>query len=275
MDRRLTPFSGRIAAESLRGSVKADTYVAPEPRQIAGNPFLLAEPGGARDRQCLAGDSFGLIETRGDWAFGQAAKDGYCGWLPAGALTDPVTATHRVAARTTWLYPSHGVRPPALADLHCNARVRHLGAEGRWARVACGGLEGFVPEAHLRPLDTPETDPVAVLKRFIGTPYVWAGNTGFGIDCSGLVQAALLACGQPCPGDSDLQEQALGRSLGPGEALKARDLIFWKGHVAMLADDTTLLHANGHAMCVAWEPVAEAIARIEAAGHPMLSARRL
>jgi hypothetical protein len=275
MDRRITPFSGRVAAESLRGSVAAEAYVTPVPRQIAGNPFLLAEPGSARDRQCLAGDHFGLIETRGDWAYGQAARDDYCGWLPATALTDPVTPTHRVNTRTTWLYPTSGVRPPALADLHFNARVLHLGTEGRWDRVSCGGIEGFVPSAHLRPLGEPETDPVAVLKRFEGTPYVWAGNTGFGIDCSGLVQAALLACGIPCPGDSDLQEKALGRRLGPDEALRARDLIFWKGHVAMLADDATLLHANGHAMCVAWEPVAEAIARIEAAGHPMLSARRL
>jgi hypothetical protein len=225
MDRRITPFSGRVAAETLRGSVDAEAYVTPEPRQIAGNPFLLATPGGERDRQLLAGDSFGLIEARGDWAYGQSAKDGYCGWLPAAALTDPVTATHRITVRTTWIYPTPGVRPSALADLHLNARVLHLGTEGRWDRVSCGGVEGFVPSAHLAPLEQPETDPVAVLKLFEGTPYVWAGNTGFGIDCSGLVQAALIACGQPCPGDSDLQEKALGRPLGPDEPLKARDLI--------------------------------------------------
>jgi cell wall-associated NlpC family hydrolase len=131
-----------------------------------------------------------------------------------------------------------------------------------------------VPEAHLRPLDTPETDPVAVLKRFIGTPYVWAGNTGFGIDCSGLVQAALLACGQPCPGDSDLQEQALGRPLAAGEPLERGDLIFWKGHVAMAVDEATLIHANAHAMAVAYEGAATAIARIEAQGGGQTTSRR-
>jgi cell wall-associated NlpC family hydrolase len=116
---------------------------------------------------------------------------------------------------------------------------------------------------------------VRVLRLFEGTPYLWAGNTGFGIDCSGLVQAALIACGIACPGDSDLQEAAVGRPLSSGTPLRARDLVFWKGHVAMLADDATLLHANGAAMSVAWERLPAAIARMEGLGLPVRAVRRL
>lgn len=275
MDRRVTPFSGRVAAVSLRGAVEAERFVEPEVRQVAGNPFLLASPDGARDRQFLAGDGFGLIEVRDGWAYGQAVKDGYCGWVPAAALVAPVEATHRVSVRTTWLYPEAGVRPPAVADLHFGSRVRLLEEKGRWARVSVGGGEGWVPAGHLREVGEVLTDPTEVLRLFLGVPYVWAGNTGFGLDCSGLVQAALLACGVACPGDSDLQEQAVGRALAAGEVPRARDMVFWKGHVAMLEDDATLLHANGHAMMVSREPVGTALERIAAQGSELLSIRRL
>ena len=105
-DPRTTAFSGRVADVALSGKVTAEAFVTPQARQVAGNPFLLRDPGGRRDRQLLTGDDFGAIETRGGWTFGQAAKDGYCGWLPAAALVAPVVATHRVSVRTTWPIPS-------------------------------------------------------------------------------------------------------------------------------------------------------------------------
>lgn len=275
MDRRTTPFSGRVAATRLRDAVDAEVYADGEPMQVRGNPFLLDRPEGARDRQMLTGDGFVCLDRRDGWAYGIAGKDGYCGWIPEEALVAEVAPTHRVKARTSWVYPDAAVREPPLFDTHFGAPVRVLDAQGAWCRVLSGGVEGYLPAAHLRPIDEREADPVAVLRLFLGTPYLWAGNTGFGIDCSGLVQAALLACGHACPGDSDLQEQALGAPLPEREPGRAGDLWFWRGHVAMQADDTTLIHATGHAMAVIAEPLETALARIAAAGTPVSSHRRL
>ncbi len=275
MDRRITPANGRVAARGLEGRVTAEDFVDPVPRQVTGNPFLCAAPWGHHDRQLLRGDDFDLYETRDDWAYGRAAKDGYCGWLPAAALVDPVAPTHRIAVRSTWVYPSAGVRGGPLYDLHFGSRVAAIGQSGRWTEILSGGITGFVPTAHLRSVDSREADPLEVLRLYLGTPYLWAGNTGFGIDCSGLVQAALLACGIACPGDSDLQEAALGRPLAEHEPLRPRDLVFWDGHVAMVADDDRFLHAYGHAMLTGYEPVATAIPRILAAGNPVTSRRRI
>jgi cell wall-associated NlpC family hydrolase len=134
--------------------------------------------------------------------------------------------------------------------------------------------DGFVPMIHLAPVDSRMPDPVVVAEMFLGTPYLWGGNSRAGIDCSGLVQAALLACGIACPGDSDLQSESVGTELGPDAPLRRGDLVFWKGHVALVADPTRLIHAYGHIMATGYEGTNDAIARIAANGTPVLTRRR-
>jgi cell wall-associated NlpC family hydrolase len=133
----------------------------------------------------------------------------------------------------------------------------------------------YVPDAHLAPLDRNEADFVAVAERFLGTPYLWGGKTALGLDCSGLVQVALTACGVACPRDSDMQEEVLGTAVpADPSALSRGDLVFWKGHVAIARDRSNLLHANAYHMAVAIEPIAEAVVRIRNAGSEITSIRR-
>jgi cell wall-associated NlpC family hydrolase len=127
------------------------------------------------------------------------------------------------------------------------------------------------------PLDHREPDFVAVAERFVGTPYLWGGKSSLGIDCSGLVQVSLEAAGIGCPRDSDMQQAGLGRALEPHEASKLQrgDLIFWKGHVAIVRDGSTMVHANAHHMATVIEPTEPAIARIKQAGSEVVAIKRL
>ena len=134
-------------------------------------------------------------------------------------------------------------------------------------------LVGVHEKRHLVELDAVERDFVAVAERFLGAPYLWGGKTSLGIDCSGLVQVALTACGVPCPRDSDMQEHALGWPARLAE-LRRGDLLFWEGHVAIARDHDTIIHANAFHMQVAIEPAAEAVARISAIGSEITSVRR-
>ncbi len=166
-----------------------------------------------------------------------------------------------MAALRTYVFADPSIKARASGPLSMNALVRVEAREGRFAKLEG---EGWVVEDLLSPIGQFEIDPADVAVRYLGAPYLWGGRESLGLDCSGLIQQALYACGRACPRDTD-QQQALGEPVEQ-PALWRNDLVFWRGHVGIMLDAHTLLHANAHHMMVAQEPLAEAIARIEAAG---------
>lgn len=268
-DRRLTPANGRVADLSLAGQVAADRYLAPRPaRIVTAVEDLRPAPGAMRDRQMLFGEEVGVYERRGGWAFVRADRDGYVGYVRTAALAPRRPATHRVGVLATHLYAAEDMKSADLMSLPFGARVTVTAERRRFWETP----DGFIPKPHLRPLDRPFADPVTVAQLFFGVPYLWGGNSTRGIDCSGLVQAAHLACDRPCPGDSDMQRGWFGtEAVGAPER---GDLWFWQGHVGLVVDQETLIHANAHHMAVAYEALQAAELRIQAQGGGPVIARR-
>ena len=234
-----------------------------------------AEAGAEQMDQLLFGEAFAVLEESGGFAFGQALRDGYVGYVDMETLSAPVLSpTHRVTALRTYAFVEANLKTPPLALLSINALVTVDAVEGRYAKIA---RLGWIVTDHLRPIgEAFEADPAAVASRFLGAPYLWGGRESLGLDCSGLVQQALYACGRACPRDSD-QQQALGGPLDVAddlEGLRRNDLVFWRGHVGIMLDETSLLHANGHHMATAIEPLNEAVKRIAAAGSGQPTAFR-
>jgi len=180
-----------------------------------------------------------------------------------------------VTALHTLVFPGPSIKLPATETLSFGCQLVVARMDEPFAVTAAGG---YVAAVHLAPMETMETDFVAVAEQFVGTPYVWGGKTSLGIDCSGLLQLALDACGVACPRDSDMQERALGSALAPPHALdrlRRGDLVFWKGHVAIARDEATLVHASAQRMAVAFEETTAAIARIRPIAGEVTSVRRL
>jgi cell wall-associated NlpC family hydrolase len=279
-DPRLTPARADLAAKKLEGKVEAARYVEGQAYEVIEPQTPLRakpEPDAPLLTEALKGERVTIYDMNAEgWAWGQLAADGFVGWLPANALA-PAGAppTHKVTALRTFAFPGPSIKLPPLEALPLGARLGVVRVADRMAVTRSGA---YVPSPHLAALEVYEPDFVAVAERFLGAPYLWGGKTALGLDCSGLVQVALTAAGISCPRDSDMQEQALGAPAAAGADfadMQRGDLIFWKGHVAIVRDHASLLHANAFHMAVAIEPIAEAIARIRASGSEIASARRV
>jgi cell wall-associated NlpC family hydrolase len=279
-DPRVTPARADLAARHLQGKVAAARFAEGRVMEVIEPQAPLRReprPDAPLATEALKGERVTIYDTNAEgFAWGQLAADNYVGWLPSNALAPAAVApTHKVAALRTFAFPGPSIKLSPIEALPLGATLAVARGVDRMA-VTVGGA--YVPAVHLKPIGDYERDFVAVAERFLGVPYLWGGKTALGLDCSGLVQVSLAACGIACPRDSDMQEAALGAAIA-ATADKAEfqrgDLIFWKGHVAIVRDRESLVHANAFHMAVAIEPVAEAIARIRAAGSEITAVRRI
>ncbi len=281
LDPRLHAWRPDLADIRLKGRVEAARFVEGMPRRVvaAAAPIKRVPRSDAGlESEALRGETVMVFEDLGEgWSWGQLETDSYVGYVPSDALSaEAPEPTHRVAALRTFLYPGPDLKLPARACLSLGARLALAGTtetRGTTYRLLAGG-EGAVVAAHVAPLEAPpEGDFVAVAERFLATPYLWGGRTSIGLDCSGLVQLSLMAAGHAAPRDTDLQAAMIGRPLEGGTAagLRRGDLVFWAGHVGILIDGETMIHASGRQMAVVIEPLADAVARIGA----VIGVRRL
>src|SRR4051812_22130397 len=273
-DRRLTPARADLAAAHLKGQVEASRVVAGEHFSIGqGRASWRVAPTAeaAQDSELLWGEAVTVYERKNGWAWVQAAKDGYVGYVQDSALTAPFAADARISAVLAPLFSAASIKAPLRDLLPLNAEVQRGRLEGDYHEIADGC---YVHYRHLTGLDEHSTDFVAVAERFAGVPYVWGGKSFSGLDCSGLIQTALQACGITCPRDTDMQQAALGETISTAD-LQRGDLVFWKGHVGVMQNPTHLLHANGFHMQVASELLVEAVMRIEKIAGPVVAIKRL
>ncbi len=272
LDPRLNVFRADLADEALRGRVKAQHYVKPIAARIAVPVAPLhktPEPDATQISQALFGEACEVFEKRNGWAWVRLKRDGYVGYVKEQNLGAPTAPTHFVSNISTILLPGPDLKSQPAQPLYLNseAAVSHL--QGLYACLATGGA---VHASHLSILGKRENDFVAVAERFLNVPYYWGGKTHAGLDCSGLAQVSLQACGIEALRDSDMQEKSLGVTVANQSDLKRGDLVFWPGHMGIMQSATQMIHANGHFMKVTSDLLQDAIARSD---RPISSIKRL
>lgn len=266
-------FAGPDPVEvALAGEIGAVRYVEPRPLMCAApRAMLRAAPDAAAEAvsELIFGEGFEIVEVKNGFALGRCLADRYIGWVPFEALADAgAPPTHSITARVAPVFGAASIKAAVTAELPFGARLCGV-MDDNFLALAGGGF------VHRRHVEAAPRDRFAAARLFMGAPYLWGGRTPLGVDCSGLVQAALAADGIALRRDTDLQ-------LAQGEAVAfaARspgDLLFFPGHVGLLVDGDRLLHANAHWMAVVEEPLADVIARLTASGvaEPVTGVRRL
>lgn len=237
----------------------APHYARAEPMMVIGAAVAIRaapDPAAPATSELACGEGFAVLDQAGGWAWGYCAHDHYVGYVPDALLGAPSPVTHVVDQPAALVFADADIKAPVRARWPLGTRFEATGTQGDFLATA----SGFVHRRHARPIDTPIIDPVAVAEAMAGTPYRWGGRGGDGIDCSGLVQRAWGLAGTPLPRDSD-QQRSAGRALDPTETARRGDLVFLPGHVGIMVDEESLVHATAFWMSVTVEPLATVLAR--------------
>ena len=266
-DPRLHAYRPDLADEALRGQVEAPRFVHGSLKRIVAPVAALYKvPDALSERQseCLFGEDVKVFEEKNGFCWVQAQQDGYVGYIEQSKIGSIGNQpTHRVNVPRTFQYRDADLRSPMISPLSMGSRISVIGeAETRGTRYAKLDNGSFVVFNHITPVSTLADDYVTIAESFIHTPYLWGGKSGLGIDCSGLVQLALMMTGRTVLRDTDMQQATIGKDIAPEDGLQRGDLVFWKGHVAIMVDSGTLIHANGASMDVRKENLDHAIERI-------------
>lgn len=279
---RSRPFDTRSTAvrEDLADVAAADQHLAPH--YAAAVPHVCVAPSAmlhgrpeasvSAVTQLLHGETFQVLDVRAGWAWGYCGHDHYVGYLRADALIrsqDGASPGHRVRPGGGLLFSGADIKAPVIAALPAGALV-----DGTVESDFLATAQGWVHIRHVAPVSAPEEDWAEVARTFLGMPYLWGGRGGGGIDCSGLVQVALGLCGHATARDTDQQAGSVGRLLAEDEVLQRGDIVFFPGHVGIMTDSETLVHANAYWMRVTEEPLADVVERLRPLHAQPVTARR-
>lgn len=211
---------------------------------------------GKSETQLVLGEIFIVEEEKSGWCKGACAHDGYAGYVESKYLTKLVTPpTHIMTAARSHTYRDAAIKSPLINTLSFGSLITVATHDKGFAQIDNGA---WIYQKHIAAIDAFDEDPVATAKKFLETPYYWGGRSGFGIDCSGLVQVSLARAGIAAPRDTEMQETTLGTDA---DTHRAGDIIFFPGHAGIMADDHNLIHANAFHMKVTIEPLSTVAGR--------------
>lgn len=234
--------------------------------------------------QALYGEQLELLQAKDQWSEIRLRNDGYSGYIENRHIQSSENqSTHRIKQRSTPLFTQPDIKSPVQCLLYLGSEV-HL-SECEHEQFYQTDEQLFVWKQHAQhkhiPLQSPLADLAATL--FLEAPYLWGGRTPCGLDCSAVVQLSALLLGWQLPRDTKDQvpffergssnKNTTGRSASsPTPAIpvayedkQKNDLVYWPGHVAIMCDAQTVVHATAHSLSCCTESLQAVEAR---AGKP-------
>ena len=260
-DTRITPIRRDLASTAYKAIVKRKKYVTAKLATVksAFTP-LYSNKGSKLSTQLLYGEECDVFETKNGWSWIQSRRDNYVGYTPTINLTRKIYKPNsKVISLRTVIYTKPDIKSVTKGYLSFNSLVEVIKIKGKYSLIK---NLGWCPSLDLAKIKSSKFNHIDLSKQYLDTPYLWGGRDSMGIDCSGLVQNLHQINNRPFPRDTDMQEIFVTKEVKYEKDLKAGDLVFWKGHVAMMIDNSNIIHANAFHMKTAIEPLSTAKKRI-------------
>ena len=260
-DTRITPIRRDLASTAYKAIVKRKKYVTAK-RATVKSAFtpLYSNKGSKLSTQLLYGEECDVFETKNGWSWIQSRRDNYVGYTPTIHLTRKIYKPNsKVISLRTVIYTKPDIKSVTKGYLSFNSLVEVIKIKGKYSLIK---NLGWCPSLDLVKIKSSKFNHIDLSKQYLDTPYLWGGRDSMGIDCSGLIQNLHQINNRPFPRDTDMQEIFVTNEVKYEKDLKAGDLVFWKGHVAMMIDNSNIIHANAFHMKTAIEPLSTAKKRI-------------
>ena len=261
-----TAAAAGLACCALIGSAAADCIGAASTtaevnlRSAAGTANAVLATSGKGDAV--------IVESGPENGWYRVWLDGQWGYMSADYLsfedTMDVSASGWVNGTEVRMRAAAGTDSAIVRVTSFGESVEITGVAGEWYRVNAGGQSGYIRSDYVE-LGVRETaavpsaggigaQVVALAKQYLGVPYVWAGASPSGFDCSGFVSYVYKSLGyQTNRTAADIYKNGVAvdkSALEPGDAVFFASSSEAIGHVGIYIGDGQFIHASSGKGCV-------------------------
>ena len=221
--------------------------------------------------QLLYGDTFKKLKKIGSWIRIKNNIDNYKGYIKKKKFTSNQKNTHKICNLSATLYSKPHYKYKIKNKLSFESKVKVLEKKGDFYKFD----HLWIKKRDLKKINFITKDPIHNIKKFVNVKYKWGGKHFSGIDCSGLIQLFFNYNNKFCPRDTKDQIKYFKTKVELSN-IRKNDLIFWKGHVAIVISKSKLIHAYGPFKKVVVMPIKKTINRIyKTANLKIIGIRRI
>ena len=207
--------------------------------------------------QLLYGETFKKLSQSGSWIKIKNDLDNYIGYIKYKKFSSKQINSHKIYNLYANLYSKPSIKNKINKKLSFGSKIKVVQKKGEFYKFD----NLWIKKSDLKKINYKTKDIFKYIKKFINTKYKWGGKHFNGIDCSGLIQLFFNFNNKHCPRDTKDQIRYFKRQIEL-KNVKKNDLIFWKGHVAVVISNNNLIHAYGPFKKTIVMPVNKTIDRI-------------